>query len=130
VSEGDISFLKRELNVLSSEQQLALRRELIAGLAPENKYGEASLQVQFKQVLTDLAITIPLPESEIEQIRGASGSELFQTYAVGGAGKGVGLSALVRVYGTQRGPGPARVLRERMQRLAEENVMRGSQPDG
>ena len=111
--------------MLSSEQQRELRRDILKGLTCENKYDHASLQVQFKQTLIVQARKIPLPEPEVDAIVSSSSNEVFRDYAVGGAGRGAGLLALIRVYGAVRGAGHAGELRERMQQLAEENAIHG-----
>lgn len=112
--------------MLTTEQQQTLRRELLRSLTPGNKYDEAGLRVRFKQTLLSLARKGPLPADDIADLVASSGGDVFRDYAVGGAGGGIGLFALIRVYGDLRGPGPAAELRERMQQLAEENAIRGA----
>ena len=110
--------------MLTSGQQLALRQALLTSLAPGNKYDEAGLHLQIKQALLALARETPRLAGDIDAMAAASGSEVFRDYAVGSAGDGIGLFALIRVYGEVRGPAAAAELRERMQQLAETNVFR------
>ena len=114
-----------EVVVLTSEQQLSLRLELLKTLTPDSKYDQVGLHVQFKQALLVVARTTASPAVYIDMLVASPGSDVFRRYAIGAAGGGIGLFALIRLYGELRGPDAATELRERMQQLAEENAMRG-----